>query len=285
MTGEDTIAAQAAAETLGIAYEKIRMITADTDGTPYENITAASRVTFNVGHAVRLAAEDARNELLTRAADMLEANVEDLRTENERAFIASAPDRGLSFAGVAKAATIYKDGPIVGKGSYTPSPPPPVMENIEGSALVAFPTHAYVTHIAEVEVDEETGEVEILRMICSHDIGQIFHPGSLEGQVEGGVTQGIGYAMLEEMVYDGGELKNPDLVEYLVPNSLDIPSIECQFTEKADPAGPFGAKGIGEAVLVPTAPAIANAVYDAVGVRVTDLPITPEKVLQALNKM
>lgn len=283
--GEYTIAAQVAAETLGVPYEKVRMVTADTDGTPYENITAASRITFNVGHAVRLAATDAREEMLTRAAEMLEANVEDLDTGGERAFIASAPDRGLSYAEVAKAANIHMKGPIIGKGSYMPSPPPPAMENIEGSALHGFPTHAYVTHIAEVEVDEDTGEVEVLRMICSHDIGQIMHPGALEGQVDGGVTQGIGYALLEEMVYDGGVLENADLVDYLIPNSLDIPPIEYRFIEKPDPAGPYGAKGIGEAVLAPTASAIGNAVYDAVGARIMDLPITPVKLLRALNKM
>ena len=283
--GEYTIAAQVAAETLGVAYEKIRMVTADTDGTPYENSTGASRITFNVGHAVHLASEDARNELLARAAEMLEADVEDLDTGDERAFIASAPDRGLSYADVSKAANIHLKGPIIGKGAYSPSPPTPALENIEGSALPGFPTHTFVTHIAEVEVDEDTGEIEILRMICSHDIGQIMHPGGLGGQVDGGVTQGIGYALLEEMVYDGGVLKNADLVDYLIPNSLDIPTIEHRFIEKPDPAGPYGAKGIGEAVLAPTASAIANAVYDAVGARIMDLPITPDKLLRALDRM
>ncbi|MFQ5691879.1 MAG: xanthine dehydrogenase family protein molybdopterin-binding subunit, partial [Nitrospinota bacterium] len=263
---------------------KVRIVAADTDGTPYENITAASRITFNVGHAVRLAADDARNELLQRAAEMLEANVEDLKTENERVFIASAPDRGLSYAEVAKAANIHKGGPIVGKGSFAPNPPPPAAENIEGAALRNFPTHGFVTQIAEVEVDEETGEVEILRMVCSHDIGQIISPGGLQGQIEGGVTQGIGYALVEEMVFREGILANGNLVDYVIPSSMDIPSIEYHFVEKPDPAGPYGAKGIGEAVLVPTAPAIANAVYDAVGARVTDLPITPGKVLRAMRE-
>ncbi len=283
--GEYTVAAQVAAEALGVAYEKVRMITADTDATPFENITAASRVTSNMGHSVRLAAEDARKELLTRAADMLEADVGDLKTENERAFIASAPDRGLSYAEVAKAANMHKGGPIVGKGSFSANPPPVVLENIEGSALRDFPTHGYVTHIAEVEVDEETGEVEVLRLVCSHDIGTIINRGGLEGQIEGGVTQGFGYALVEEMVYEGGTLTNGTMVDYKIPNILDVPPIECRFVEKPDPAGPYGAKGVGEAVLVPTAPAIANAVYDAVGARVTDLPITPDKVLRALNKM
>jgi len=283
--GEYTIAAQVAAETLGIPFEKIRMVTADTDATPYENITAASRITFNVGHAVRLASEDARNELLRRAAEMLEADVDDLKIEKERVFMASAPDRGLSYAQVAKAANLHKDGPIVGKGSYAPKPPPPALENIEGSAIRDFPTHGFVTHIAEVEVDQETGEVEILRMVCSHDIGQIMSPTYLGGQIEGGVTQGIGYALVEEMIFDGGVLTNGSLENYVIPSSMDIPPIKYGYIEKPDPYGPYGAKGVGEAVLVPTAPAIGNAVFDAVGVRITDLPITPDKVLRALKKM
>lgn len=283
--GQYTVAAQVAAETLSIPYEKVRMVTADTDGTPYENITAASRVTFNMGHSVRLAAEDARNELMTRAAEMLEANVADLKTENERVFITSAPERGLSYADVAKAANIFKDGPVIGKGTFSASQPPPTMDNIEGSTMSGFPTHGFVTHMAEVEVDEETGEVEVLRLVCSHDIGQIINLGGLEGQIEGGVTQGFGFALVEEMVYEGGILANGTMVDYKIPNILDVPPIEPHFVQKPDPAGPYGAKGVGEAVLVPTAPAIASAIYDAVGARITNLPITPDKVLNALKKI
>lgn len=283
--GQYTVAAQMAAETLDVPYEKVRMVTADTDGTPYENITAASRVTFNMGHSVRLAAEDARKELMTRAAEMLEADVEDLKTESERVFIASTPERGLSYSDVARAANIFKDGPIVGKGSFSAPQPPPVMDNIEGSTMVGFPTHGFVTHMAEVEVDEETGEVEVIRLVCSHDIGQIVNVGGLEGQIEGGVTQGFGFALVEEMVFEGGTLANGTMVDYKIPNILDVPPIEPHFVEKPDPGGPYGAKGVAEAVLVPTAPAIASAVFNAVGARITDLPITPDKVLQALKKL
>ena len=136
---------------------------------------------------------------------------------------------------------------------------------------------------AEVEVDVETGEVEILRLVCVHDVGQVINLGAIQGQIEGGVTQGVGYALIEEVVYEGGVVSNPTLVDYKIPNILDAPPIEYEFIEEPDPTGPFGAKGVGEAVLVPTAAAIANAVEDAVGARVTDLPITPERVLAALN--
>ena len=142
---------------------------------------------------------------------------------------------------------------------------------------------SYCTHIAEVEVDEETGEVEVLRLICSHDIGQIINLGGIIGQLQGGVTQGLGFALIEEVKYSGGVIENPSLVDYKVPNILDVPPIVHDFVEEPEPTGPFGAKGFSEAVLVPTAAAIASAVYDAVGVRVHNLPITAEKVLAGLR--
>ena len=160
--GEHTVAAQVAAEALGIAFDKVRVIAADTDKTPFENYTAGSRSTFNLGHVIRLAAEDLRRELIERAAEMLEVDAEDLRTEEERVFIASTPQRELSYAEVAKAANLHLGGPIAGKASYVALSPAGVEENVEGSALRTFATHGYVTHMADVEVDEETGEVEIV---------------------------------------------------------------------------------------------------------------------------
>jgi CO/xanthine dehydrogenase Mo-binding subunit len=281
--GEYTVVAQVAAEAFGVPYERVRVVAADTDGTGYESYTAASRSTFNVGRVVRLAALDAREEMLQRAAEMLEVDPSDLKAKGERVFVASSPDRSLSYAEVSKAANIYQKGPIQGKASFAFRPPPVKPEQIEGAALKEFPTHGFVTHIAEVEVDEETGEVEVLRMVCSHDIGQAINPGGLEGQIEGGVTQGLGYALLEELLFEGGTLSNGTLVDYKIPNILDVPPIEYHFVERADPNGPYGAKGVGESVLVPTAPAVANAVYDAIGARVKALPLTPERVLGALQ--
>jgi carbon-monoxide dehydrogenase large subunit len=283
--GEYTVAAQVAAEAAGVPYEKVRVVAADTDITPYEQFTGASRSTFTMGQAVRLAALDAREELLRRAAELLEAPVEDLDTGRERVFIASAPDRGATFAEVAKAANLHQDGPILGKASCSPAAPPAVREYWEGAPMHEFPAHGYAAHIAEVEVDEETGTVELIRLICAHDVGQAVNRGGLEGQIEGGAAQGIGFALVEEMRYEGGVLANGTLVDYKIPNILDVPPIEYRFIEKADPHGPYGAKGAGESVLVPTAPAIANAVYDAVGARIKDLPLTPDKVLRALQKI
>ncbi len=283
-SGQHTVATQLASEVTGVPCEKIRIVAGDTDLTSFDLFTGASRSTLTMGGAVRLAALDARKELIARAANILEAPIEDLKIDGEEIFITSTPNKKLSFAELASASNIHQDGPIIGKGSWSPATPSSVSENHEGAPMHEFPAHGYVTHIAEVEVDEETGEVEILQIVCSHDVGQVINRGGLEGQIEGGVTQGIGYALVEEMRFERGILTNGTMVDYKIPTTLDIPPIKYQTIENPDPVGPFGAKGMGESVLIPTAPAIANAIYDAVGVRIRELPITPEKILLALEE-
>jgi xanthine dehydrogenase molybdenum-binding subunit len=145
-------------------------------------------------------------------------------------------------------------------------------------------TYAYGTHGVEVEVDKETGQVKILRYVAAHDVGRAINPMLLEGQVYGGVTQGIGYALTERLILQNGKVMNANFLDYKMLTAKDVPNIETIVVETNDPFGPFGAKGIGEPGLVPTAPAIANAIYDAVGVRIKELPITPEKVLAALKE-
>lgn len=145
-------------------------------------------------------------------------------------------------------------------------------------------TYAYGTHGVEVEVDKETGEVKILKYIAAHDVGKAINPMLLEGQVYGGAVMGIGYALTERLILQNGKVMNPNFLDYKILTAKDVPNIEAIVVETEDPFGPFGAKGIGEPGLVPTAPAIANAIYDAVGVRIKDLPITPEKILKALKE-
>lgn len=148
-----------------------------------------------------------------------------------------------------------------------------------------FAAYVYATQVAEVEVDDETGEVEVLRICAAHDSGTAINPALVEGQVEGGIAMGIGMALAEEMLFDAeGRQINPNLTNYLIPTSLDMPKIEVDVVQSYDPVGPFGAKGVGEPTLVPTAPAILNAIYDAVGVRITDLPATAEKILMAIKE-
>ena len=145
-------------------------------------------------------------------------------------------------------------------------------------------TYAYGTHGVEVEVDRETGQVKILKYVAAHDVGKAINPMLLEGQVYGGATMGIGYALTERLILQNGKVMNPNFLDYKMLTAKDVPNIETVVIETNDPSGPFGAKGIGEPGLVPTAPAIANAIYDAVGVRIKELPITAEKVLAALKE-
>ncbi|MFQ5694299.1 MAG: xanthine dehydrogenase family protein molybdopterin-binding subunit, partial [Nitrospinota bacterium] len=281
--GQLTTAAMIAAEELGVDLDDVRFVSADTDATPFEYYTAASRVTYNVGNVVRLAAADAKKQLLERAAEMMEVPAEDLAVGGKRVYMPGAPDKGLTFGQIAKAGLTKKGGPILGRGVFEAEGPPALADCQDGNPRKGVTTMSFCTHVAEVEVDEETGEVEVLRLICSHDVGQVINLGGIVGQLQGGVTQGLGYALIEEVVYAGGVITNPSLVDYKVPNILDVPPIEYDFIEEPEPTGPFGAKGFSEAVLVPTAAAIANAVHDAVGVRVRDLPVTPEKVLSGLR--
>jgi len=154
-------------------------------------------------------------------------------------------------------------------------------KEFKGNLSVAY---AYGAHGVEVEVDKETGQVKIIRYVAAHDVGKAINPMLLEGQIYGGGVMGLGYALSENMVYKNGKNMNPNFLDYKVLTAKDIPPVEAVIVETDDQAGPFGAKGIGEPGLVPTAPAIANAIYDAVGVRINDLPITPEKVLKALKE-
>ncbi len=281
--GQVTMAAMVAAEELGVSVDDIRVISADTDGTPFEYYTAASRVTFNVGNVVRLAAADAKNQLLERAAHVMEVPVEDLAVADKKVFMPGAPERSMTFAQLTKARVPNKSGPILARGVFQAEGPPVNVDCMDGNPRPGVASMSFCTHIAEVEVDEETGEVEVTRLICSHDVGQVINLGGIIGQLQGGVIQGLGYALIEEVRYSGGVIENPSLVDYKIPNILDMPAIVHDFVEEPEPTGPFGAKGFSEAVLVPTAAAIASAVYDAVGVRIHDLPVTAEKVLDGLN--
>jgi CO/xanthine dehydrogenase Mo-binding subunit len=147
-----------------------------------------------------------------------------------------------------------------------------------------YGTYVFAAQIAEVEVDTETGEVEVLKITAVHDCGTAINPMLVEGQVEGGVAMGVGFAMMEEMVVEQGRVKNPQFTDYIVPTALDVPVIVTKIVERPEPTGPFGAKGIGEPSLLPTAPAIVNAIQDAIGVRIRELPATPERILKALEE-
>jgi len=278
--GSTTILAQIAAQELGVAYDTVTLVTADTERTPYDLGSVASRVTYIVGNAVKEAAWQAKQILLQVASDMFEVSTEDLVVSNGVISIRGFPSQNISVASAAETATLGRGQLPLGAASYNTTTT--FLDPETGQGL-PFEEYVYATQIAEVEVDTETGEVEVLRLAAVHDCGKAINPMMVEGQIEGGISMGVGFALFEEMVSENGRVKNPQFTDYVLPTALDMPEVEVGTVENLAALGPFGAKGIGEATLIPTAPAIINAIYDAVGVRIRDLPATPAKILDALE--
>ncbi|HJM42166.1 MAG TPA: molybdopterin cofactor-binding domain-containing protein [Nitrospinota bacterium] len=280
--GSDSVLAMIAAEELGIPYHRIEMTTADTEVTPMDLGSYASRVTFIAGNAVKRAAADAKEQLLDAAADLLEAAREDIVIENGTVRVGSAPERSATVEEVIRHNFLHVAGvPIVGRGAYNPP-----TDRINRETGVGNPSLAYSfgAQVAEVKVDLESGRVKVVRMTSAIDCGVALNPTAVEGQVDGSVSGGIGQALMEGFDTKGGLMLNPSLLEYRLPQVSDMPEMETHIVETREEEGPFGAKGVSEFIQIPTAAAIANAVYDAVGVRIHDLPITPDKVLAVLGK-
>lgn len=270
-SGSSTAMVQIAAEVLGVKAADVALIAGDTETTPFDTLTAASRVTVSLGNAVKRAATDARDQLLQLAAERLEANPADLECHDGRIVVKGSPERGFSLGELARYAQTLGPGPILGRGSF--------------SSRLPQSLHTYGTQIVEVEVDEDTGQVALRRIVAAHDVGCAINPQGVEGQIQGGVTQAIGHTLMEEVKYTpNGDPQNAGFLDYKIPSILDLPLIEPVIVEEADEEGPFGARGVGEPPILAMAPAIANAIADAVGVRITSLPITAEKVRQALRE-
>jgi xanthine dehydrogenase YagR molybdenum-binding subunit len=263
-TGARTILAQIAAEALGARFEDVRTILGDTERTPFASNSWGSITTSSVGPAVRMAAEDARARLAEAAAGILGVDPAQLHVAGS---VMRAPDgRSLTFAQIAEQ---LGDVMIIGNGSRGPNP--------DGMAIATFGAQ-----FAEVEVNVETGVVRVLRIVAAHDAGRIINPLLAEGQLEGGILQGLGYALFEERVMDArlGVSLNPTTHDYKVPTQSDVPRIEAFFVGVADTlANHTGAKGLAEPPIIPTAPAIANAVADALGREVNEIPLTPWRLL------
>jgi CO/xanthine dehydrogenase Mo-binding subunit len=204
----------------------------------------------------------------------------ELEARDRKIQVRGYPQRFVSLADVALKSQIGLGRPPIGTATWNPPTVPLDPETGQGKP---FATYVYATQIAEVDVDDETGEVEVLRVAAAHDCGTAINPMLVEGQVEGGVGMGLGYALQEEILFDAnGRQVNPNLTNYIMPTALDMPDIEVDIVESRDPTGPFGAKGVGEPTCVPTAAAILNAIHDAVGVRLYELPATPERVMAAI---
>ncbi len=280
--GSDSILAYIVAEVLGIDPFDIRVITADTDLTPVDLGSYSSRVTLMTGNAALQAAERARELLTMAVAEKLSVPIQNLSFAERRVFDVENPEVGVTFAEAVVLAE-SKFGTIGTVGSYTPPRSP---GKFKGAGVGPSPAYSYSAAVAEVDVDRATGIVTVERVWIGHDIGRSINPALVMGQVEGSVYMGLGEALMEEMTYRANRNvvhKFPSLLEYKSPTTLEMCDVVTYLIEDADPNGPFGAKEVGQGPLLPIMPAVANAVYDAVGVRVDEVPITPEKVLTALR--
>jgi CO/xanthine dehydrogenase Mo-binding subunit len=277
--GSDHILAAIVAEVLGVGLEDIQLTTADTDLTPIDLGSYSSRVTFMAGNAAKAAAERVRARLMSAAAKALHCEPDELVARDRRIFRASRPLEGLSFAQSVQLAET-EGGVVTGSGSYTP---PKLAGPYKGSGVGPSPAYSYSAAVVEVDCDIKTGEVRVPEVWIAHDIGRAINPLLVEGQVEGSVYMALGEALMEEQTFRLGLHKFPSLLEYKSPTALETPVMHTYLIETIDREGPFGAKEAGQGPLLPVIPALANAVYNALGVRIDEIPITPDKVLKALN--
>ena len=284
--GSDDVLAACVAEVLGLSTFDVRVVTGDTDLTPVDLGSYSSRVTLMMGNAAVQAAERAREIIAGAVGERLDVPATRVTFADGRVFDSEGPDRGFTFQEAVVVAEA-KFGILGTTGSYTPPKSP---ARFKGGGVGPSPTYSYTAAVVEVDVDPESGWITVPRVWIAHDIGRALNPTLARGQVEGSVYMGLGEALMEEQAFrrlpprlsDALVHKFPSILEYKSPTSLDMPEIVTDFIEHPDPAGPFGAKEVGQGPLLPIMPAVANAVYDAVGVRVDEVPITPEKILKAL---
>ena len=280
--GSDSILAYIVAEVLGIDPFDIRVVTADTDLTPVDLGSYSSRVTLMTGNAAIQAAERARELLVMAVAEKLGVPIENLSLAERRVFDVENPEVGVSFAEAVVLAE-SKFGTIGTVGSYSPPRSP---GKFKGSGVGPSPAYSYSAAVAEVDVNPDTGIVVVERVWIAHDIGRSINPMLVMGQVEGSVYMGLGEILMEEMAYRENRNvvhKFPSMLEYKSPTTMEMCDVKTYLIEDPDPNGPYGAKEVGQGPLLPVPPAVANAVYNAVGVRIDEVPITPEKVLRALK--
>jgi len=279
--GQASALGQIAAELLGVSLKNVVVYNSDSAVTPLAGTTTATRALFMTGNATRLAAEAVRRRLLDRAAKVFGVPAGDVDMAFDRVFVVDAPDKTMEFAELVRLCA--SEGVHRSELAIFRAPFSDVLDPETGQGQ-AHPDYTYGAHAIEVAVDIETGEVRVLKSIAAHDVGQCINRAAVEGQIHGGVQNGQGYALSEEMLYDNGKLMTPSFAEYLMPTAMDMPPVECILLESRSGLGPFGAKGIGEPAMTPVAPAIANAVADAIGTRVFEMPITPERIVNAIEK-
>jgi CO/xanthine dehydrogenase Mo-binding subunit len=270
LTGSDTSLAMIAAEALGLPIAAVNVVHDNTDTMPYSGGTGGSKTTCTMGAAVLAAARDACQQILMVAADLLEAAVEDLEIQGGNVVVKGVPSKSISLQKIAAMTIGFGSGyePVYGRGR----------------AAIKHSAPMFTVHLAKVAVDPETGEVRVLDYVAAQDVGYAINPAEVEGQMHGGIAQGLGWALFEGFVYDeNGQMLTPTLMDYALPHSCDVPNIETILVQVPSAYGPFGARGAGEPPVVPVSAAVANAINDAVGVRLCQLPMTPERVFMALH--
>jgi CO/xanthine dehydrogenase Mo-binding subunit len=280
--GSETVLLQIAAEALGLSLGDLTMAACDTAIAPIDLGSYSSRVTLMGGNAVKMAAEDINARLHKVVAREVGCEPAELVSGGRRIYNRRAPHIGMSFA---EAARRYfgQHGPLVGTGYY--EPPPNLGGDYKGATVGTSPAFSFGSSVCEVEVDVETGKVRIVKFTDAHDSGTVINPLAFHGQVEGSIVMGTGEVLTEDVIFDDkGNILNANLHDYLIPTIADAPEIDSSAVPSYEPRGPYGAKEVGEGSMVPVLGSIANAIYDAVGVRITSLPITAEKVLKALQE-
>lgn len=279
--GLQTLLCQLVAEELGIPYEDTFIITADTGRTPDAGPVSASRSTYVQGNSALKACRDLMKPMAELAGELLKTDPERLVFKKGLVQDQNEPNRSISFSNLA--GEMHKRGRRVRGSGYHSITTGDVDPNT--SQGDAYATYAWASQLAEVEVDTETGQVTVLRLASATDAGKAINPKMVEGQIEGGAVQGLGFALMEEMRVEQGEFKNAKLSAYLIPTAADVPMIEPLIVEVFDPTGPYGAKGVAEPATIPTAPTIFNAIANALGKRIRFTPATPERILKLLGKL
>jgi CO/xanthine dehydrogenase Mo-binding subunit len=278
--GQTSSLCSIAAEVLGMAPEQVTAVGRDSHFTPRAGTTTATRQLFMSGNAVLKAAGEVRRHLVDQAAEMLEASPADIELADGRAMVRGTPDRAVPFSALVRAATAA-GRPVQALDKYD-APSAPTIDPATGQGK-PFNDYTFGTQAVEVEVDEETGQTRVTKLAACYDIGQAINRQSAEGQIEGGAIQGLGHAILEEVILEEGVSKNPHLLDYRIPTTLDAPPVAIVLLESGQGLGPFGAKGIGEPAMTPTPAAVMNAVSRAAGTPIVQFPLTAERILAALK--
>jgi len=277
--GAKTIMSQIPAEVLGLSVDDIIFICEDSSITPDAGTAAASRQTYNTGNAIKIAAENLKEAIFINSKEKLELNTTvGLELKGGKVFIGSFPSKSISLKELAQ---FFEGNPLKAEGEFTAQTTQ--IDEETGQGAVYWP-YTFSVYGIEVEVDTQTGIVEITKAVCAQDVGRAINPKLIEGQMDGGFAMGLGYAIFEDLNLNKGRIKHDKFSNYLIPTSMDIPDLEKIIIEDPESTGPFGAKGIGEPVMLGVAPAVLNAIYNAVGVRINEIPVTPEILLKALKE-